>query len=327
MIDVLIAKIDELQENGSGWSLHEIDSLGVAFNKFVRFSGSSHLKLPKSIKNKKAVINVKNNDNECFKWAILSALHPAKIHPERVAKYQKFKDELKFDGIDFPVKLKDIETFEHLNTNISVNVYIIQNEYSVFTGKNEDIVVPIRLTENVRQRHIHFLLVTEQDENSLIDSGTSGYEPNNSLSSNIETNIVNGHYMWIKNLSALIQRQVVKKNRHKKHICDRCLHYFYSTQKLNAHMERCCSTNDTKVTLPKEHERWFGFKNYANQIEAPFIIYADIESLLMPIDLTGSCMPPKGAQTKHVPNSIGYYSIVELIHNFQNMIVFLVSTA
>ncbi len=36
-----------------------------------------HLQLPDYIKKKQSVINVQNNDDNCFILAILSALHPA----------------------------------------------------------------------------------------------------------------------------------------------------------------------------------------------------------------------------------------------------------
>ena len=37
--------------------------------------GTSYIPFTKSLTNKKAIINVKNNDNECLKWALLSALY------------------------------------------------------------------------------------------------------------------------------------------------------------------------------------------------------------------------------------------------------------
>lgn len=83
VIDVMLSKVDAHQEYGSGWRLHEIVHLEINFNKLNRFSGSSYLALPNSIKNKHAVINVRNDDQQCFKWAVLSALHQVKkIHKD-----------------------------------------------------------------------------------------------------------------------------------------------------------------------------------------------------------------------------------------------------
>ena len=67
--------------------------------------GSAYVDLPPFIKKKEACINVRNND-ECFKWAILSALHPVSKNADRVSCYYSYKDELNFDGIVFSVDPK-----------------------------------------------------------------------------------------------------------------------------------------------------------------------------------------------------------------------------
>lgn len=305
VIDVMMTKVDELQECGSGWTLHEIISLTIHYNKFVQFRGSSFLELPSAIKNQKAIINIQNNDKKCFMWAILSALHPVKQNAERLLNYERFKNELNFEGINFPVKLNDICIFEELNPEISVNVYMIQNEYSTFTKQNEDIIVPVRLTKNVKENHIHLLLVFEIEENCRNDDNDEICPPN---IINIIESSTNTHYMWIKNLSALIQKQVTVRNRAKKYVCDRCLHYFYTPEKMKKHFEVCGSLNESKITLPEEAEKWVSFKNFNYKIEVPFIIYGDIESLLVSNhEDMQSTKIPKGATQKHIANSVGYY--------------------
>lgn len=59
-------------------------------------------------------------------WTVLASLHADDVqggHRERVRHYIRFQHELVFTGIRFPVAVKDIDKFEKLNTNISVNVY------------------------------------------------------------------------------------------------------------------------------------------------------------------------------------------------------------
>ena len=59
--------------------------LDVNFNKLNLTRGSSYFPLPDWISHKKAVINPWNEeDEECFKWAVLTALHHEDIgsHPE-----------------------------------------------------------------------------------------------------------------------------------------------------------------------------------------------------------------------------------------------------
>jgi len=71
----------------------------------------------------RSVINVKNEDNHCFEWAILSALYPADENAHRPAKYQAHQRELNFTGIKFPVKVTDISKFERQNPGLSVNIF------------------------------------------------------------------------------------------------------------------------------------------------------------------------------------------------------------
>ena len=64
---------------GSGWGLVKIQNLKLHFAEFKTLKGSSYL--PYWIKNKKAVINILNkNDNECFKWCITRAMNPIGKH-------------------------------------------------------------------------------------------------------------------------------------------------------------------------------------------------------------------------------------------------------
>ena len=59
-------EMSEFERKGSGWSLNSVINLELRINNFNPLSGSSYIDLPKEIKDKKAVINVKNEDQECF---------------------------------------------------------------------------------------------------------------------------------------------------------------------------------------------------------------------------------------------------------------------
>ena len=53
--------------------------LYINFHRLVLTRGSSYNELPEWIQNKKAVINPQNKDEECFKWAVMEALHYEEI--------------------------------------------------------------------------------------------------------------------------------------------------------------------------------------------------------------------------------------------------------
>ena len=77
----------------------------MKINIYKLLKGSSYIDLPKNIKSKKAIINVKNKDNKCLMWSISSAIHPVKNDSQWISKYKKYKDELNFQGKDFSVSL------------------------------------------------------------------------------------------------------------------------------------------------------------------------------------------------------------------------------
>ena len=71
-------------------------------------TGADYIFLSADLSAKKEVINPQNKDNECFRWAILSALYPVEKNPQRIAQYQKYYDTLNFKDIKFPVQADEI---------------------------------------------------------------------------------------------------------------------------------------------------------------------------------------------------------------------------
>ena len=55
---------------------HSVLSLDLHTVKYEPLSGSSYILLRKFLAAKKAIINLRNEDDECFKWAITRALNP-----------------------------------------------------------------------------------------------------------------------------------------------------------------------------------------------------------------------------------------------------------
>ena len=109
---------------GFGKKLH----LDININKYNPLCAFSYISLPKQIAKKHAVINIKNNDNYCFAWSIISALFPSQKNVNRTTSYPNFFNILNFKEIEFPVNLKDIIFLKNLN-KISVNVYGLESIY------------------------------------------------------------------------------------------------------------------------------------------------------------------------------------------------------
>ena len=114
-------------------------------------------------------------------------------------------------------------------------------------------------------------------------------------------------YCLVKNQCRLLSSQV-SKHVGKKYLCINCLNPFQSEKSLNIHIEYCGKHEAVKIEMP-EKGTMLMFKNYHRSERAPFMVYADSESLNKPIH---SCEPdPEKSYTKkyqkHEPISFSYY--------------------
>lgn len=145
---------------GEGYNkpIAAIRSVSIYMNRYSPIRGGTYQELPEWIskKNKHSmcVLNVKNRDEQCFKWAILSMLHPVQRNRERVTHYKPFADELDFTGITFPVSIDDIPRFEKQNPHIAISAYETLNKEEVrpwrvskYAGSDEKIHIPLLLHE------------------------------------------------------------------------------------------------------------------------------------------------------------------------------------
>ena len=155
MIEEEIQKVENAE--GTGWKLHSIINLELHTVEYQPLRGSSYIELPKFIKVKQAVINMKNEDNKCFLWCILRALKPVEKNKERIDKNLKSKiDTVNMEGIEYPVSLRDINKFESLNSNISITVL----GYDTW-----DKIYPLRISKhNDRTHKIKLLLIEDNEE-------------------------------------------------------------------------------------------------------------------------------------------------------------------
>ena len=101
---------------------------------FRPLAGSSFIPTPAEIAKKRAVINIRNrNNNNCFQYSILAALHPSSINMSKSCSYDKYFSELDMTGIETPVALSSIPKFESQNPSISVNVLVYENKAVSYT--------------------------------------------------------------------------------------------------------------------------------------------------------------------------------------------------
>ena len=202
--------------------------------------GSSYIPLPDVLKHKKAIINIKNDDEHCLRYTLRAALFPTSDHPQRINSYPK-EDGLNFHGIKKSTPVSQICKVEKLN-NLAINVY----------GWENNKVIIYRISNQPYDvKRINTLLL-EQDEKS--------------------------HYVLIKNLSRLLN----SKNDKQMFYCERCLIGFTRDDLLQSHLVECRGINEqaVRIQMPTENNKSIKFVNHKKQLKAPWVIYADFESII-----------------------------------------------
>ncbi|XP_077272096.1 uncharacterized protein LOC143902795 [Temnothorax americanus] len=118
------------------------------------------MEIPRGIRLKKAVVNVRSEKDTCFARAVVAALYPTERNAERCGSYPDYATVLNLDGIKFSIDLKHIGKFERQN-DVSINVFTTREKIGkkdkYGRGADDNAVVPLRLTDDKRDRHVNLL--------------------------------------------------------------------------------------------------------------------------------------------------------------------------
>ena len=240
------ARILDMALYQSGLMVVKVKEIHMMYNKYNPTRAGKYINLPKWISLKKACINIKNKDEKCFKYAIQCGYHKIyeKSHSENFYHYKKIEDCLNFDGVTFPANNNDIDKFEELNHNVSVNVFEVDEE-------QEQIVIGRKLKNKDAQCHIDLLRIDEDDIS---------------------------HYVYAKDCSRLLNSQK-SKFRNKSYFCKYCHTGFGTQELLNKHYEKgCMEVEGQQIEMPTPDEK-LKFKHHFKKLRCPFVIYADFECL------------------------------------------------
>ena len=236
LIQRMLAYIKTQTENPkfpeSGFPIDKIMHLYINFHKLELARGGSYTELLEWLKSKKAVINLQNKDEECFKWSIIEALHhkDIKYHPERISLLRSFEKRYNLKGLEFPVLIQKIDKFEKNNPGKAVNVLF--------------------------KKQANLLMIVDGEKR---------------------------HYTAIKNISKFFSK-LNGKTRCAYHFCMNCLNGFGTSSARDKHHEYCSSSGQVKIKMSTEKEKWFKFNFGQYQFKVPFMLYADFESILKPVD-------------------------------------------
>ena len=269
----ILARMEMYSEKASNWVFKEVVKFEIHTVEFNPTKGSSYIDLPSWIKNKKAIVNIKNKDNKCFLWCILRYLHPRDRDEERIKDLEKYEFSLNTKGITFPMKVNNITQFEKLNPELP--------GINVFSEDGKMIIYPLREAKRDCKNTIDLFLYEED--------GAS-------------------HYTLIKNFHRLVRSQKTTSHNGKIFICKRCFSHFAKEELLDNHIKYCSNNATAFVKMPEPNTMLY-FKNYYKKLPVPFVVYADFECFTKPMN---SCSPnPKDSYyynyQKHEPSGFFFY--------------------
>ena len=164
----LLETLEKWTQKGSGWAVVQVHTLWLDIARYQPLRSGSYIPLPPALKNKKAVVNVKNMDDHCLRWALRSALFQAADHPDRPTQYPT-ADGLDFTGIDAPTPISQIASVERQNY-LAINVF----------GWDKGVIVHHVSKQPEEEARINLLLIEKAGK---------------------------FHYTWIKNLNRLLYDQ------------------------------------------------------------------------------------------------------------------------
>ena len=121
-IDELGEEINSFVQHKSGWIFHSNIKIVLNIYRYNPIRGGSYIPLPSIIGNKKACLNIKNNDDKCFLWSVLAGKYPKIKNSGRQSVYLDHAKEFGSWNRKYPMKLSDIPKFEQ-QFNLLINVY------------------------------------------------------------------------------------------------------------------------------------------------------------------------------------------------------------
>ena len=183
---------------GNSYLLESVDLLHYILHKISLNRGGSYINSSDWIKNKKATINPKNKDNECFKYAITAALNYCEIdtYSEKISALKPFSN-YNWKDIDIPSYSQDWKKFERNNKTIALNI--------LFVPYNTNQIRPAYISKCNHKCDNKVNLLTITDNN-------------------------NWHYLSIKNVPKLLRR--ITSNHNGYFYCLNCFHSSTTEKKL-----------------------------------------------------------------------------------------------
>ena len=244
MIEHMSQQIENPALKDSKFVFDRVMHMYINFHRLNLTRGSSYIPLPDWLTKKKAIINPKNSDQECFEWAVIAAMtwEEKDSNHQRISKLRRYEDDIDLDGIKFPASIRDIKRFEARN-EIAINILALEGKKIYICRKGKEY-----------NRIANLMLITEHNKK---------------------------HYVAIKSLGRLLSMQN-SKHKESQHFCINCLQGFAEQKSRDEHYAYCRSNEAVRIEMPNR-KPIVEYSDGQYQFKVPFMMYADFESILEPI--------------------------------------------
>ncbi len=249
----LTTNMENMENSGSGYVLEATRALTIKTVAAIKIGGA-YVVLPKALAGKKALINVKNKDEMCFKYAVLG--HYAgkdSKNMDRVSSYKELEGKMDFSMLSFPVNVED------------------ESALLEFERVNQHGVVVYEWDEEAGKCHIK--------RYSGKPPEGQGWDGGNTYRYTSQLLLYKEHYMYIKNYNRLASHSGSHYT-----VCDKCLHKVRKDL-MDEHMKVCnpnCAPEPV-IKMPdykKEEEQEQKFTRIEAVNQHPIMITGDFEAIL-----------------------------------------------
>ena len=156
MENEMIENLERFNRRGSNWTFEKVLFLEIHFVRWNPLGskplrGSGWIALPPALQKKKALINMKNEDDMCFKWCLARAGNPVEFHPERItAKLREQAEKLNWEGCKFPMAVNKIKLFGWTESRWNGGVF------------------PLKVVREEKECHVDLLLLKKEFKSHFV---------------------------------------------------------------------------------------------------------------------------------------------------------------
>ena len=237
-------RIEDFQENGSGWVLHQLLRTNVEVARTQSLNGRAGFSVVRTLKD---IAKVRTHGEDCFYFAVAHVMTKQK-NEKNLRKY--IENKIQRVNNDPMMHVRDIPSFLRKNPTLSLRINVLPQQkgqvYPIYSSKNFE----ARKTANL-------LLHKVRDEEGELQH----------------------HFSVIVDLNKFLRKSYGEKGSlsyEKSFTCANCLGKFSTESSLKNHEPECFEGKTQKVILSGED---ISFSNPMAKFDVPFIGFFDFEAV------------------------------------------------